>query len=189
MKLLVATGLGLLLVASLLMPDELSGAEIEGGRYLDAPKPVFETIPDARLAGGISVVAGDSSSLFTYNGPKVVVELPRVDNSAYAIVESLQVHPLGRGGSVLEHETEQGLYSLETHSTEIRFRAQGRNGLVAEAWKEVVVPLHSGLPQARRRARVPVRSVSWGDRQERPRIGRRPAKSQAPPERFGYASR
>jgi hypothetical protein len=50
------------------------------------------------------------------------LQLPAVDNSAYADVTFAPAKLVDKAGKVVAYEVEQGLYSSETHTTEVRFK-------------------------------------------------------------------
>jgi len=127
----VCAAAAMVTVAWLAWAQSLSRQEIENAlRYEKRPDPAFSTVAVATLEKSIRVAAGRSYAVFGYNIPTVRVELPPLDNSGYAVVNFLEARPLGANGKPLAHELEQGLYSPETHSSEIRFVASNPKDLV-----------------------------------------------------------
>lgn len=110
----------------------LSRKEIENARRYDTHgDPKFSAVALASLGKSIRVEGARSYAVFGYNTPAVILYLPAVDNSAYALVTFADAKPIGKDGKPLPHEIEQGLYDHETHATQIRFGpSSGRKDLV-----------------------------------------------------------
>lgn len=122
---------GLAVTSGLLLAQALSRQEIEAARrYEKHGDPVFSPVAPASLSKSIRVMAGRSYAVFGYNTPAVLVQLPAVDNSAYAVVRFIDAKPLAADGKALPHEIEHGLYDNQTHSTQIRFVSKDRKDLV-----------------------------------------------------------
>jgi hypothetical protein len=79
------------------------------------------SVTDTQLREGISARAGRNYAWMGYNTPEIHLQLPPVDNSAYADVTFEPAKLLDKGGRAVPYELEQGLYEPETHRTEIRF--------------------------------------------------------------------
>lgn len=109
----------------------LSRQEIENAlRYEKRADPAFSVLPPASLQKSVRVESGRSYAVFGYNAPKVLLRLPALDNSGYAVVRFVEAKPVSSDGKALPHEVEQGIYDPEAHSTEVRFVAADRKALV-----------------------------------------------------------
>jgi hypothetical protein len=91
------------------------------GLAKDAREPKLVSVTDAQLREGSSARASRNYAWMGYNTPEIHLQLPPVDNSAYAEVTFAPAKLVDKAGRSVPHEVEQGLYSSETHSTEVRF--------------------------------------------------------------------
>jgi hypothetical protein len=96
-----------------------------------APAPAGEkraaqlvTVTDAQLREGISARAGRNYAWMGYNTPEIHLQLPAVDNSAYADATFEDAKLLDKAGRAVAHEVERGLYDPELHKDEVRFTPQ-----------------------------------------------------------------
>jgi hypothetical protein len=84
-------------------------------------EPKLVSVTDAQLKEGISARAGRNYAWMGYNTPEIHLQLPAVDNSAYADVTFDPPKLLDKGGKAVAYEVEQGLYDAQTHQNEVRF--------------------------------------------------------------------
>src|SRR6185503_18860907 len=84
-------------------------------------EPKLVSVTDAQLKEGISARAGRNYAWMGYNTPEIHLQLPAVDNSAYADVTFDPPKLLDKGGKAVAYEVEQGLYDAGTHQNEVRF--------------------------------------------------------------------
>jgi Ankyrin repeats (3 copies) len=96
----------------------------------NAMEPVFESVEAQSALKDIKIVSGRNTAIFGFNTPEVVVYLPRIDNSAYAIVQFDEPELLDAGGKALPFELEGGGYDDNRFSTEIRVASKDGVGLV-----------------------------------------------------------
>jgi hypothetical protein len=82
-------------------------------------------VTDAQLKEGISARAGRNYAWVGYNTPEIHLQLPAVDNSAYAEVTFDPPKLLDKTGKAVVYEVEHGLYDAETHQNEVRFTPKG----------------------------------------------------------------
>src|SRR4029079_10813329 len=88
-------------------------------------EPKLVSVTDAQLKEGISARAGRNYAWIGYNTPEVHLQLPAVDNSAYAEVTFDTPKLLDKTGTAVVYEVDHGLYDAETHQTEVRFMPRG----------------------------------------------------------------
>jgi hypothetical protein len=79
------------------------------------------SVTDAQLREGTSARAGRNYAWMGYNTPEIHLQLPAVDNSAYADVTFEPPKLLDKAGRSVPYEVELGLYDPETHRNEVRF--------------------------------------------------------------------
>jgi len=91
----------------------------------DKREPKLASVTDAQLKEGISARAGRNYAWIGYNTPEIHVQLPAVDNSAYAEVTFDTPKLLDKTGKAIVYEVEHGLYDAETHQNEVRFMPKG----------------------------------------------------------------
>ena len=113
MRLVRSGGLGLLVGIAL-----VSAAP---GSAEDTREPKLVSVTDAQLREGTAARSGRNYAWMGYNTPEINLQLPAVDNSAYAEVTFAPAKLLDKAGKLVPYEVEQGLYSSETHTTEVRF--------------------------------------------------------------------
>jgi len=87
----------------------------------DKREPKLASVTDAQLKEGISARAGRNYAWIGYNTPEIHVQLPALDNSAYAEVTFEPPKLLDKTGKAVAYEVEHGLYDAETHRNEVRF--------------------------------------------------------------------
>jgi len=87
----------------------------------DKREPKLASVTDAQLKEGISARAGRNYAWMGYNTPEIHVQLPALDNSAYAEVNFEPPKLLDKTGKAVAYEVEQGIYDAETHRSEVRF--------------------------------------------------------------------
>ena len=87
----------------------------------DKREPKLASMTDAQLKEGISTRAGRNYAWMGYNTPEIHLQLPAVDNSAYADVTFDPPKLLDKAGKAVAYEVERGLYDAETHRDEVRF--------------------------------------------------------------------
>jgi hypothetical protein len=87
----------------------------------DKREPKLASVTDAQLKEGIFARAGRNYAWMGYNTPEVHLQLPAMDNSAYAEVTFDPPKLLDKGGKAVAYEVEHGLYDAETHRHEVRF--------------------------------------------------------------------
>lgn len=87
----------------------------------DKREPKLASVTDAQLKEGISARAGRNYAWMGYNTPEIHVQLPALDNSAYAEVTFEPPKLLDKTGKAVAYEVEHGLYDAETHRDEVRF--------------------------------------------------------------------
>ena len=91
------------------------------GAAEDKREPKLASVTDAQLKEGISARAGRNYAWVGYNTPEIHLQLPAVDNSAYAEVTFDPPKLLDKAGKAVVYEVEHGLYDAETHRNEVRF--------------------------------------------------------------------
>ena len=103
-------------------------AVLAGMAFVSAPvgaedkrEPKLVSVTDAQLKDGVSARAGRNYAWIGYNTPEIHLQLPAVDNSAYADVTFDPPKLLDKAGKAVAYEVENGLYDAETHQNEVRF--------------------------------------------------------------------
>jgi hypothetical protein len=91
------------------------------GAAEDKREPKLASVTDAQLKEGISARAGRNYAWIGYNTPEIHLQLPAVDNSAYADVTFEPPKLLDKTGKAVVYEVERGIYDAETHQDEVRF--------------------------------------------------------------------
>jgi hypothetical protein len=105
---------------------------LRAGRYVNNPKPVFEKFSVGDLKKAIKIYPDRSAAMFGYNTPMVVCKLPPTSNSEYSSVEFIEPVLLDKNKKQIPFELENGGYSSEKHSSEIRFQNKdGGDSLVS----------------------------------------------------------
>jgi hypothetical protein len=104
----------LAVLAGMAFASALAGAE-------DKREPKLSSVTDAQIKDGISARAGRNYAWMGYNTPEIHLQLPAVDNSAYAEVTFDPPKLLDKTGKAVAYEVESGLYDPETHRDEVRF--------------------------------------------------------------------
>ena len=104
----------LAVVAGMAFASAPGGAE-------DKREPKLASVTDAQLKEGISARAGRNYAWIGYNTPEIHLQLPALDNSAYAEVTFEPPKLLDKTGKAVAYEVEHGLYDPETHRNEVRF--------------------------------------------------------------------
>jgi hypothetical protein len=87
----------------------------------DKREPKLASVTDAQMKEGISARAGRNYAWVGYNTPEIHLQLPALDNSAYAEVTFDPPRLLDKAGKAVAYEVEHGLYDAETHRNEVRF--------------------------------------------------------------------
>jgi hypothetical protein len=90
-------------------------------RAEDKREPKLASVADAQLKDGISARAGRNYAWVGYNTPEIHLQLPALDNSAYAEVTFDPPKLVDKAGKAVAYEVEHGLYDAETHRNEVRF--------------------------------------------------------------------
>jgi len=96
-------------------------AAAPGGAEDTKREPKLASVTDAQLKEGISARAGRNYAWAGYNTPEIHLQLPALDNSAYAEVTFDPPKLLDKSGKAVAYEVERGLYDIETHRDEVRF--------------------------------------------------------------------
>jgi hypothetical protein len=113
------TGRLALLVGITIMPV-MSGIAVAE----DKREPKLATVTDAQILKETAARSSRNYAWMGYNTPELNLQLPAVDNSAYADVTFAPAKLLDKAGQPVAYEVEQGLYSSQTHTTEVRFKAK-----------------------------------------------------------------
>lgn len=87
----------------------------------DAVEPVFKTVDFQAVVDDIKIVSSRSTAIFGFNTPEVVLYMPRIGNSAYAVVQFDDPELVDSQGRIVPFELESGGYNDDTFSAEIRF--------------------------------------------------------------------
>ena len=100
-------------------------------RYMKgALEPVFKAVDSEVVRNDTKIVSGRNTAVIGFNTPEVVVYLPRIDNSAYAIVTFDEPRLVNDKGASVPFELEGGGYDDDTFSNEIRLAHKDGTGLV-----------------------------------------------------------
>lgn len=100
-------------------------------RFKENPyKVVFKKIGGDTVRDSIKIISGRSSASLEFNTPEVIVILPLVDNSAYAIVTFEKPEVLDEKNVPMSFEWERGGYDGDTFSTGIRLLHKGNSRLL-----------------------------------------------------------
>ena len=90
-------------------------------RYIkDAVEPLFQLVDVKAVVEDIKIISGRNTAMFGFNTPEVVLYLPRIGNSAYAVVEFDDPALIDSQGTAVPFELESGGYDDDTFSAEIR---------------------------------------------------------------------
>jgi hypothetical protein len=87
----------------------------------DAREPKLVSVTDAQLLAGTTARSSRNYAWMGYNTPEINLQMPQVDNSAYAEVTFAPAKLVSKAGKPVPYEVEQGLYSSDTYTTEVRF--------------------------------------------------------------------
>lgn len=110
-----------LLVSVVLVSPTLAGQN--AGKYVEKPvEPQYRTMTAKELQSSVTVRGSRSYAVFGYNAPKIIVELPPIDNSVYSEVKFDDPVLVDDAGNVVEYERENGIYDHDSHSDEIRMK-------------------------------------------------------------------
>ncbi|MBI5583343.1 MAG: ankyrin repeat domain-containing protein [Deltaproteobacteria bacterium] len=97
-------------------------------QYVENPRrPAFKSMAGPGVRNGLKVVSGRSSAALEFNTPKVVVYLPEIDNSAYALVEFGDPELFDSRGQGIPFERTGGT-DERTFSREIQLRKKTGSG-------------------------------------------------------------
>ncbi len=96
----------------------------------EALEPVFKAVDAEVVRNDIKIVSGRNTAMFGFNTPEVVVYLPRIDNSAYALVTFDEPRLVDNKGVAVPFKLEWGGYNDYTFSNEIRLAQKKGEGLV-----------------------------------------------------------
>lgn len=99
----------------------------------------------AAVRAGTRVLAGRTYAVMDYNQPKVVVRLPRLDNSLYASIDFGAATLLDAAGKPVPHQQESVWVQWPSLENEVRFSGEGSAG-----------PLSFARAQGTARVRYPV---------------------------------
>lgn len=88
----------------------------------ESARPSFQSFTEAQLRAAIKIISARSHAVFGYNTPEVRVKLPQVSNSHYSKIEFSPATLLSAAGPKVSFELEEGGYSEDKVSDEIRFR-------------------------------------------------------------------
>ena len=86
-------------------------------------QPAFQTVTPTTVQGAIHIVSSRSTAALGFNTPLIRIYLPRIDNSAYAIIKFDEPKLLNINGKSIAREIERGGYDIDLYSDEIRFAA------------------------------------------------------------------
>lgn len=87
----------------------------------DVREPKLVSVTDAQVKDGTMARASRNYAWMGYNTPEINLQLPAVDNSAYAEVTFAAAKLLDKAGKPVAYEVENGLYDAETHAIDVRF--------------------------------------------------------------------
>src|SRR6187401_592307 len=87
----------------------------------DVREPKLVTLLDAQVKEGTAARASRNYAWMGYNTPEINLQLPPVDNSAYAEVTFAPAKLLDKAGKPVVYEVENGLYDSGTHAIDVRF--------------------------------------------------------------------
>jgi len=90
-------------------------------RAEDVREPKLVTLLDAQVKEGTAARASRNYAWMGYNTPEINLQLPPVDNSAYAEVTFAPAKLLDKAGKPVAYEVENGLYGSDTHAIDVRF--------------------------------------------------------------------
>ena len=93
-------------------------------------KPAFQTVTSDAVREAIQIVSSRSTAAFGLNTPLVRIYLPRIDNSAYAVVTFDKPQLMNQRGQPVAHELERAGYDKTLYADEIRFAIPGGSGTV-----------------------------------------------------------
>lgn len=96
-------------------------------------KPIFQTVTAKNVRIATHIVSSRSTAVFGFNTPVVRIYLPRIDNSAYAIIKFDEPKLLNNNGKSVTCEIERGGYDIYIYSDEIRFASPDRKKTVTYA--------------------------------------------------------
>ena len=96
-------------------------------------KPAFQTVTYDAVREMLQIVSSRSTASFGFNTPLVRIYLPRIENSAYAVVTFDKPQLMDTRGKPVAYELERGGYDKKLFADEIRFVVPNRTGTVAYA--------------------------------------------------------
>jgi hypothetical protein len=92
-------------------------------KYASHPAaPKFATFDPPALRNAIKVVSDRNGAAFGFNDPAIVVYVPAVDNSVYAVFDFSTPKVHDAGNRDVKYELERGLYDHDRHENQIRLR-------------------------------------------------------------------
>lgn len=97
--------------------DEL----LKNPKYVESAPEYVAMTPD-QLRDGIKVFSRRSYAVFGFNDPAITILVPHNDNSVYATFEFAKPSVTDKRGKAVAYEIEQGIYSFDTSTNEIRLK-------------------------------------------------------------------
>ena len=88
----------------------------------DSVRPSFRSFTEGQLRAEIKITSTRNYAMFGYNTPEVRAKLPQVSNSDYSQIEFSPATLVDQADQAVSFELEEGGYSEEKFSAEIRFR-------------------------------------------------------------------
>jgi hypothetical protein len=117
-----ALALALALTGPMLRAQTDAAELLKNPKYASSDlKPAFRTLTAEEIRSGVTVTSSRNSAAFGFNNSSLQVHLPRIDNSNWMDAQFTTPKLLDRRGKEVKYEKEQGIYSQDTWSTEIRF--------------------------------------------------------------------
>jgi hypothetical protein len=90
----------------------------------------LKTTTAAAVKAGVRIQAARTYAMSDYNQPKVLVSLPRLDNSLYATIEFPEATLLDRGGKPVGHREDSIWVQWPDLANEVRFSPESGEGQV-----------------------------------------------------------
>ena len=87
----------------------------------DVREPKLVSVTDAQLKEGTTARASRNYAWMGYNTPEITLQLPAVDNSAYAEVTFEPARLSDKSGKPVAHEVETGIWMPDLHGFDVRF--------------------------------------------------------------------
>ncbi|MEW5908730.1 MAG: ankyrin repeat domain-containing protein [Thermodesulfobacteriota bacterium] len=120
-KFALALMLAVIAVSSSVSAQPQKEELLSSPRFLKNPqKAVFKKLSLEQVRDSIKIVSGRTSASFQFNTPEVVVILPFLDNSTYAVVTFEKPEVLDAKNKAIPFEWERGGYDAASFSTQIR---------------------------------------------------------------------